>query len=196
MSNKKNIKDDDISHTIPFDFDDFYNSISNYEFFIKHFFTVNSPKINLKFKKIIEIKKKSFLKNFLNLITKKICSKKSIIFNNLKINKIDVIKIILLNSFKFLPFYSKNNSESFTKIKKAIERKNFFLNLINFNNMEKKFVLFLMQTMPSTYLENFSIIRNYVASNFPRSSFFLTESSYIDDDFFKINCSLSKKKIC
>jgi len=60
--------------------------------------------------------------------------------------------------------------------------------------MEKRFIYFLMQTMPSTYLENFSIIRNYVASNFPRSSFFLTESSYIDDDFFKINCSLSKKK--
>ena len=33
----------------------FYNSISNYEFFIKHFFTVNSPKLNLKYKKILEI---------------------------------------------------------------------------------------------------------------------------------------------
>lgn len=196
MSNKKNIKDDDISYTIPFDFDDFYNSISNYEFFIKHFFTVNSPKINLKFKKIIEIKKKSFLKNFLNLITKKICSKKSIIFNNLKINKIDVIKIILLNSFKFLPFYSKNHSESFTKIKKAIERKNFFLNLKNFNNMEKKFVSFLMQTMPSTYLENFSVIRNYAVSNFPRSSFFLTDSSYITDDFLRLIVLYHKKEIC
>ena len=108
-----------------------------------------------------------------------------------------MIKIILLNSFKFLPFYSKNNSESFTKIKKAIERKNFFLNFKKFNNMEKNFVSFLMQTMPSTYLENFSVIRNYAVLNFPRSSFFLTDSSYINDDFFKINCSLSKKKeIC
>jgi len=194
LSNKKNIKDNDLSYTIPFDFDDFYNSISNYEFFIKHFFTVNSPKLNLKYKKILEIKKKSFFKNFLNLIIKKICSEKSIIFNNLKINKIDVIKIILRNSLKFLPFYSKNNFESFTKTKKAIERKFFFLNFENFNNMEKNFVSFLMQTMPSTYLENFSIIRNYAVLNFPRSSFFLTDTSYINDDFFKINCSLSKKR--
>ena len=62
--------------------------------------------------------------------------------------------------------------------------------------MEKNFVSFLMQTMPSTYLENFSVIRNYAVLNFPRSSFFLTDSSYINDDFFKINCSLSKKEIC
>ena len=60
--------------------------------------------------------------------------------------------------------------------------------------MEKNFVSFLMQTMPSTYLENFSVIRNYAVLNFPRSSFFLTDSSYINDDFFKINCSLSKKR--
>ena len=194
MSNKKNIKDINMSYTIPFDFDDFYKLISNYEFFIEHFFSINSPKLNLKYKKILEIKKKSFLKNFLNLITKKICGEKSIIFNNLKVNKIDVIKIILLNSFKFLPFYSKNNSESFTKIKKAIERKKLFLNLVKFKNMEKRFISFLIQTMPSTYLENFSIIRNYVVLNFPRSNFFLTEGSYINDDFFKINCSLSKKR--
>ena len=51
-----------------------------------------------------------------------------------------------------------------------------------------------MQTMPSSYLENFSIIKDYAMSNFPRSNFFLTESSYINDDFFKINCSLSKKR--
>ena len=126
MSNKKNIKDNNISYTIPFDFDDFYNSISNYEFFIKHFFTVNGSKLNLKYKKILEIKKKLFLKNFLNLIIRKICNEKSIIFNNLKINKIDVIKIILLIHLNFYHFIQKIIQKVSQKLKRQSKEKIFF----------------------------------------------------------------------
>ena len=191
---KKKVKDINIIHAVPIDFDDFYNLISKYDFFINHFFTHKKAKLNLKYKKIIKIKKKSLLKNFLNFLIKKICSEKSIIFNNLKISKFTTFKIILKNLFKFLPFYSKNSLEFLTKIKKTIDRNKFFSDLSKINSLEKNFIYFLMQTMPSSYLENFSIIKDYAMLNFPRSNFFLTESSYINDDFFKINCSLSKKR--
>ena len=57
LINKKNIKDLKIYTTVPFDFDDFYNHISKYEFFIKHFFYIDNYKFNLAYKKIIMIKK-------------------------------------------------------------------------------------------------------------------------------------------
>ena len=51
-----------------------------------------------------------------------------------------------------------------------------------------------MKTMPSSYLENFSIIKKYVTLNFSQSNCFVSEGSYVNDDFFKINCFLNKKK--
>ncbi len=194
LSGKKKVKDVNLSDVVPIDFDDYYNLISRNEFFIKHFFTHENTKLNLKYKKIVKIKKNSFLKNFLNLTTKKICRENSIIFNNLKINKLSMVKLILFNLFKFQPFYSKNSLECLTKIKKTIDRKEFFSDFSKINSSEKNFTFFLEQTMPSSYLENFSVIKDYAILNFPRSNFFLTESSYINDDFFKINCSLSKKR--
>ncbi len=191
---KKKFNKNKSSYIAPTDFNDFYTLISKYEFYINHFFKHDIDSSDIYYKKITKINENSFLKKYLNLFTKKISSDKTIIFNSLKISKIDTVKIILFNLFKFLPLYSKDLVKSSIKIENSKTRKVFFSKLMKKNFVEKKLFDLLMHTMPSSYLENFSIIKNYIYLNFPRSNYYLTESSYVNDEFFKINCFLSKKK--
>ena len=46
--------------------------------------------------------------------------------------------------------------------------------------------------MPASYIENFKKIEIYARQNLPKSKIILSESSYINDDLFKINCALNK----
>ena len=53
-----------------------------------------------------------------------------------------MVKLILFNLFKFQPFYSKNSLECLTKIKKTIDRKEFFSDFSKINSSEKNFTFF------------------------------------------------------
>lgn len=181
------------SFILPLDFKEFYNLTSNYKFF-ENFVLLKKNNINeFNYKKITNIGSKK-IKFIINKLFRYISFfKKTILLNELKLDKIDLIKIMFFSHFKFIPSFTNNLCNYIFIKKKGKARISFFSHLKKKNLAQEEFINFLKYTMPTIYLENFNIILKYAKQNFPKSNVFVTESSYVTDDFFKINCALNKK---
>ena len=180
---------------VPQDYNGFYNLISDTNFHYNIFSYISKKNKNLIwYKNIKEVRIKSYFKLIVNYIFKLISNKNTIIFNNLKIKKIKIFKILFFNFNKFCPIFTKGLFNYNVEKRKAEVRKIFFSNFYKIKNLDENLIYFLKLTMPSVYLENFKIVKKHSIKIFPTTQNFMSESSYLDDEIFKINSAFKKKE--
>ena len=179
---------------IPKDYNQFL-SLVNDKFFYVYFISL-LKKNNIYYKSIkkISLHKVFSLKSIYVYLIKKFIRKKKIYLSNSRLGNLNLLNLFLSSWFKIVPLpklsdliYFKTNSNSF-------QNRSFFINLFNKEDKNLKIIKLLVSIMPSSYLEYFKTLDSFGKNILDRPSKIYSDSSYIDDEVFKIQVAKWKNQ--